>query len=253
MTDLLWMPAVDGANASRDENPNYLRGFEARVLKAKAGDEPWLLLDRTAFYAEGGGQPSDVGVLAWDGGEARVTHVSKKGAVKHVIEGDLPDAGAVVRGELDWDRRYAHMRNHTSQHLVSALAWDRFGARTVGNQIGADGSRIDFDHRFTDEDLRALEDAANALVARDLPIRIYEEGRDVVEERAGDRALIARLPQSVKRLRIVEIADPDGDAPVDYCPCAGTHVMRTSELGRVAFTGRESKGAGKDRVSYVLE
>ena len=248
MTDLLWMPAADGRQ-SREANPNYVRRFEARVQKSH---EDWILLDRTAFYAEGGGQPSDVGLLTWDGGEARVTHVSKRGAVKHQVEGPLPPGGAPVHGEIDWDLRYAHMRNHTSQHLLSALVWDRFGGATVGNQIGAEGSRVDFDRRFTQDEMRDLENAVNAVVARDLPLRIYEAPRADVEARTGQRALLGRLPQSVKVLRIVEILDPDNAASVDYCPCAGTHVMRTGELGRMEIVARESKGEGKDRLAYVL-
>src|SRR5687768_17106757 len=91
-----------------ERNPNYVRRMDAKVQKVfPAGAEPaWIVLDRTAFYAEGGGQPSDVGRLTWDGGEARVTHVSKKGAVKHVLEGETPPEGAVVHGEIDWERRY---------------------------------------------------------------------------------------------------------------------------------------------------
>ncbi len=252
MTELLWMPAVDGATATPESNPNYLRRFRARVLKANAGNEAWLLLDRTAFYAEGGGQPSDVGRLTWDGGEARVVHVSKKGAVKHVIEGGLPPGGTTVQGDVDWDIRYAHMRHHTSQHLLSAIVWARYRAPTVGNQIGADGARVDFARKFTPDDLRDLEADVNAVVARNVPVRIYEEDRAVVERRTGDRALLHLVPQSVRRLRIVEIVDPERGDAVDVCPCAGTHVMRTGELGRMEIVGRESKGEGKERLAYVL-
>ena len=249
MTDLLWMPAADGRLGTKD-NPNYVRSFDAKVQKAM---EDWVLLDRTAFYAEGGGQPSDVGRLTWDGGEAKVLQVSKRGAVKHQLVGALPPAGALVHGEVDWALRYAHMRNHTSQHLLSALVWDRFGAATVGNQIGAEGSRVDFERRFAPEDLRDLESAVNEVIRRDVPILVYEAPRAEVEAKAGQRALLGRLPQSVKVLRIVEILDPDRGASIDYCPGAGTHVARAGELGRMEIVGRESKGEGKDRVEYLLK
>lgn len=242
------MPAADGRKG-REGNPNYVRSFDARVQKAL---EDWIMLDRTAFYAEGGGQPSDVGLLTWDGGEARVQHVSKRGAVKHQLMGELPPAGVTVHGEVDWDLRHAHMRNHTSQHLLSALVWSRHQAATIGNQIGAEGSRVDFDRRFETSDLRDLENAVNEVVQRDLPIVVYEAPRADVEARTGQRALLGRLPQSVKVLRIVEILDPENGGSVDYCPCAGTHVMRTRELGRMEIVGRESKGDGKDRVEYLL-
>ena len=277
MTDLLWMPATDGAKGP-DGNPNYIRSFDARVQKVL---DDWAMLDKTAFYAEGGGQPSDVGLLTWYGGEARVKRVSKKGAVKHVLEGDLPPAGALVHGEVDWDLRYRHMRMHTSQHLLSGVVWKLRAGRTAGNQIHADRSRVDFEPvKLSNDDLRDIEGEVNRIVAADVPLRIYEEDRAVLEERlksdaTGDRSLLNLVPQSVRRLRVVEIADPgrvldgpdrfptavgnpDGALPayrgtIDFCPCAGTHVARTGELGRMEIVGREAKGAGRERVEYVLK
>lgn len=256
MTDLLWMPSADGA-AGADANPNYVRRFDAKVQKTL---DDWVLLDRTAFYAEGGGQPSDIGTLTWDGGEARVTHVSKKGAVKHVLDGPLPPAGATVRGELDWELRLRHMRMHTSQHILSGVVWRTRAGRTVGNQLHADRSRIDFEPvKFSTDDLRDLERDVNAILARDLPVRCYEEDRATLEARLGeDRNLLTLVPQSVRRLRVVEVYDPEErDArfgrTIDVCPCAGTHVARTSEVGRFEIVGRETKGADKDRIEYVLK
>ncbi|MHB8604092.1 MAG: alanyl-tRNA editing protein [Thermoplasmatota archaeon] len=244
MTDLLWMPAVDARLVPRESNPNYIRSFDATVQKTL---EDWLILDRTAFYAEGGGQPSDVGKLTWDGGEAAVKHVSKKGAVKHVIEGERPPAGARVHGDVDWALRAKHMRMHTSQHILSGVVWRHFQAPTVGNQIHADFSRVDFTHKFSDAELRDIESEINEILARDVPVRIYEEDRAAIEAHVGDRALLKLVPQSVKRLRIVEIVD------TDYCPCAGTHVASTREIGKMEITGRETKGADADRVTYVLK
>lgn len=260
MTELLWMPAADG-RAGAAANPNYVRSFDAKVLK---GLEDWVLLDRTAFYAEGGGQPSDIGLLTWDGGEARVKHVSKRGAVKHQLEGDLPPAGVLAHGEVDWSLRHAHMRMHTSQHLLSGVVWKLRQGRTAGNQIHAERSRVDFEPaRFSPEDLRDLESEVNRILAADVPILVYEQDRSVLEERlratgGGDRSLLNLVPQSVKRLRIVEIADPDATLPeyggvVDMCPCAGTHVARAGEIGRMEILGRETKGAGRERIEYVLK
>lgn len=268
------MPAADGAQG-RDGNPNYVRRFDAKVQKTL---EDWVLLDRTAFYAEGGGQPSDVGLLTWDGGEAkvlgadapagtlsaRVKHVSKKGAVKHVIEGPAPPAGAIVHGEVDWELRMRHMRMHTSQHILSGVVWRMFGGRTAGNQLHAERSRIDFEPaKFSPEDLRAIDAEVNRILALDLPVRCYEEDRAVLEARLKEdngaaRNLMTLVPQSVKRLRIVEVYDPAETLPaygrtVDVCPCAGTHVARTSEIGRFEIVGRETKGSGKDRIEYVLK
>lgn len=253
MTDLLWMPASEGP---AEGNPNYVRRMDATVLK---GLENWVLLDRTAFYAEGGGQPSDVGRLVWDGGEARVAHVSKRGAVKHELEGGLPPQGARVHGEIDWDLRHRHMRMHTAQHVVSGVVWRLRQGRTVGNQLHADRSRIDFEPaKFSADELRDLENEVNAVLARDLPVRCYEEDRSVLEARlaadkTSERNLLTLVPQSVKRLRIVEVYDPAEPRTVDVCPCAGTHVARTGEIGRIEFVARESKGANRERLEYVLK
>jgi misacylated tRNA(Ala) deacylase len=250
MTDLLWMPPVDAAVVPREQNPNYVRAFDATVQKVL---DDWVMLDRTAFYAEGGGQPSDVGTLVWDGGEARVTAVSKKGAVKHTIAGDVPPPGARVHGEVDWELRAKHMRMHTSQHILSAVLWSRAKAHTVGNQIHADFSRVDFDVKLTQDDVRDVQNAVNEILRADLPIRIYEEDRKALEARAGDRALLKLVPQSVNRLRVVEVYEP-GQPPrvVDVCPCAGTHVARTGEIGRMEIVARETKGADRDRLVYEL-
>lgn len=260
MTDLLWMPASDGATGPK-ANPNYVRSFDATVQKTL---EDWILLDRTAFYAEGGGQPSDVGLLTWDGGEARVKHVSKKGAVKHVVDaadgGPLPPQGTRVHGEIDWALRHQHMRMHTSQHILSGVVWKLFGGRTAGNQLHAQRSRIDFEPaKFSPDDLRAIETEINKLLAEDLPIRCYEEDRSVLDARLGeDRNLLNLVPQSVKRLRVVEVYDPEERDPrfgrtIDVCPCAGTHVASTAEIGMLEIVGRETKGNNKDRVEYVLK
>lgn len=255
MTELLWMPASDGAKGAQG-NPNYVRSFDASVQKTL---EDWIVLDRTAFYAEGGGQPSDVGKLVWDGGEARVKHVSKRGAVKHTIEGDAPPTGARVHGEIDWELRHRHMRMHTSQHILSGVVWRQHQGRTVGNQLHADASRIDFAKKFDEVVLRDVEAEVNRILALDLPVRVYEEDRAVLESRLGqDRNLLNLVPQSVRRLRVVEVYDPADALPaykgtVDVCPCAGTHVARTGEIGRMEILRRESKGADADRIEYALK
>lgn len=243
------MPAWRGEGP----NPNYVREFDARVLKATPGEEPWLLLDRTAFYAEGGGQPSDRGRITWDGGEATIRHVSKKGAVKHAIDGELPPAGAALHGLVDWDLRHAHMRMHTSQHLLSGLLWKLKRAHTVGNQIHADRSRVDFDATIAAADLRDVENAVNEVLAKQAVVRVYEQDRDTIAQRTGDRGLLNLVPQSARVLRIVEILLPEEASVVDVCPCAGTHVATTAEIGRMEIVHREGKGDGKTRLEYVLK
>ncbi|MGQ0536369.1 MAG: alanyl-tRNA editing protein [Methanobacteriota archaeon] len=234
MTELLHM---------KDVESQYVRHFEGRVLKAH---EDWVLLDRTAFYPEGGGQPSDRGVIRWEGAEARVDHVSKKGAVKHRVAGALPPEGAVVSGDIDWDLRFRHMKMHTSQHVISGVVFSLFGAQTAGNQIHADETRIDFARAFTEGEVKRLEEAVNEVLSKTVPVITYEEDRDAVYERLVDKSRLKLVPESVRRLRVVEVKG------VDLCPCAGTHVRDVSEIGRMEIVRRESKGADRDRITYRL-
>ena len=132
MTIQLHMDSHDGT---------YTKKFTAKVEASFPGI---VELDKTAFYPLGGGQPADNGKIVWDGGEAVVNDVRKKNRIRHFIDGDLPEVGTIVEGEIDWERRYSHMRMHTSQHLVSAVVNEIHGSDTVGNQIGGEKSRIDF-------------------------------------------------------------------------------------------------------------
>ena len=228
----------------RDVESQYIREFSGRVLKTR---EDWLLLDRTAFYPEGGGQPSDRGALRWEGGEARVTHVSKRGAVKHRVEGALPAEGAQVAGEIFWDLRHRHMRMHTSQHVVSGVAFELFGVQTLGAQIGSETTRVDLGAALGDGDVQRMLERANDVFARGFPITVYEEDRDALLARLADKSRLAMVPSSVRRLRVVEVAG------VDLCPCAGTHVRSTSEIGQLRIVRREPLGTGAERLYYDLD
>jgi misacylated tRNA(Ala) deacylase len=238
-TRVLYMEERNG----QDPDPCYLREFDARVLER---GPDFVILDQTAFYAEGGGQPFDTGSLRWNGGEAKVLRVTKeKGVVRHTV--DRIPIGEEVHGVVDWERRSAHMRMHTSQHLISGLVFRIYAARTVGNQIHADRSRIDFQPaNFTPEDLKRIEDESNAVIASEADVRIFEEDRVVVENKIEDRALMEMIPQSVRRLRIIQIGT------ADYCPCGGTHLRNVREIGRVHVLGKRSKGKETDRLEYEL-
>lgn len=231
----------------------YERTFSARVLEAKPDH---VILDQTLFYPLGGGQEWDTGVLRTsDGREARVTEVTRRGPVKHVLgAGHVLQAGDEVAGAIDWDRRYAHMRMHTAQHLVSGLAYEMFGRggtppRTVGNQIHADRSRIDFNPvNFTNEMLRDLEAAANDAVQAAYIVGTGTMTRDAINaELPPERTSMDRLPASVTDLRVIRIGKD-----VDLCPCAGTHVQNTREIGELRILARTSKGSGTQRIEYEL-
>jgi len=152
-----------------------------------------------------------------------------------------------VHGVIDWDRRYKHMRMHTSQHLMSGLVFRRYAARTVGNQIHMDYSRVDFQPaNFTTDDLKRIEDDCNEVVASAQDVRIFEEDRVVVQNKIEDRALLDLIPQSVRRLRVIQIGK------ADYCPCGGTHLKNVSEIGKVHILEKRSKGKETDRIVYEL-
>ncbi len=227
----------------------YDTTFTAKVLEAKPD---YVVLDQTLFYPLGGGQEWDTGALTTDSGTTfRVKEVTKRGPVKHVLGPDHRlQAGTQVRGTIDWDRRYAHMRMHTAQHLVSGLAYEMFGgARTVGNQIHAAFSRIDFNPiNFTDPMVKDLEAAANDLVKSGKAVVAGTMTReDINRELPEDRTNLDLLPKSVTDLRVIRIG-----ADIDLCPCAGTHVQNTKEIGEVRMLRRSSKGSGTQRLEYTL-
>jgi len=150
---------------------------------------------------------------------------------------------------MDWETRYNRMRMHTAQHVVSAVAADMYNLQTVGNQIHADRSRIDFyPAHFDEEGLKKLEEKSNEIIDKALDVKIYEVDREEADKIVpANRVDMSRLPQHIKKLRMVEI---DG---WDWCPCAGTHVASLTELGHVKITDKRSKGADKERVEYILE
>lgn len=241
MTLQFHMDSLDGT---------YIKEFEAVVTAVFPGI---VELDQTAFYHLGGGQPPDTGKLTWKGGNGTVFDVRKKNRIRHMIEGDLPNIGDSVKGKLDWNRRYSHMRMHTSQHLVSAIVSERYGSDTVGNQIGADKSRIDFKPlKLGNTEMNMLQDEVNQVISKDLKIDISEAERSDLENNSDIRSSMSSglwkmLPSSVTRLRVVKIGD------IDVCPCAGTHVRSLSEIGDVQFLKRDNKGSKKIRLSYKLK
>ena len=198
------------------------------------------------------GQPPDKGTLNWKDGESVVYDVRKKNRIRHMVEGDLPEVGDSVEGKLNWNRRYTHMRMHTSQHLVSAIVSDLYGADTVGNQIGSDKSRIDFKPlKLNMNEIDDLIDLTNEYIDKDICVNISEADRSDLEGNPEIRSSMSSglwklLPKSVTRLRVISIGE------IDVCPCAGTHVRSLKEIGKVEFVKRDNKGAGKQRLTYTL-
>ncbi|WP_264780661.1 alanyl-tRNA editing protein [Haladaptatus sp. T7] len=222
------------------------REFEATVERVTGNR---VVLDRTLFYPEGGGQPFDTGVLESEDETWAVTDVQKKDTIYHTLDGTPPEEGTIVTGRIDWERRYAHMRYHTAQHLLSAVLLEEYDAQTTGNQLYEDRARIDCGYeRFTDEEFARIESVMNDRIDAGLAVNWYEMDRDEAEASLNpERTRIHLLPESIRRIRIVEIEGTDRTA------CAGTHVERTDELGAFRITGRETKGSDEERLKFVLE
>jgi misacylated tRNA(Ala) deacylase len=239
MTDLRYLPDNDDVTT-----------FTATVEDAT---DAYVVLDGTYFYPEGGGQPADRGTMNWDGGSAEVVDVQKEhGNVRHYlenVEGDLPDEGQEVQGQIDEARRTKLRRMHTAQHVVSKVVLDLFDAQTAGNQIHTDRSRIDFEPAdFSQNEVNAIEARANAVLDQDLTVEKKEMARDEAEDQTPEgRGLLDLIPDHVDPLRMVAIGD------FDLCPCGGTHVDRVDEVGHVRIIGRTSKGAEVDRIEFELE
>jgi misacylated tRNA(Ala) deacylase len=209
-----------------------------------------VVLDRTVFYATGGGQPNDVGRLTWEGGSASVLDVRKVGgSVVHTLEGTPPSIGTRVHGQIDWDRRYVLMRTHTALHSMSGVIFQLYGATVTGGQMYTDRARMDFLlPDLSAERLAAIEARTNELLAEGHPVSIRFLPREEAL-RIPDliRTRVNLLPEGIQEIRVVDIEGIDQQAD------GGTHVRNTSEVGRVRITRSENKGKGNKRIEIALE
>jgi misacylated tRNA(Ala) deacylase len=245
---------------------SYLTEFTATV---EEGDDDVVVLDRTAFYPTGGGQPHDEGTLTWDGGGADVVDVTKdKGTVLHTLEGSTPDEGAAVEGAIDWERRYALMRVHTAAHLLSAAVEEVYDAPATGGQLYRDRARLDFEIDGWDPDVVAdIQKRVNGWIREDVALTWYEVPREVMEAEDLSRLKADLLPDFIDPVRIVQIGGVDGPAAdvdpsdqpwkdpdvVDAQPGGGTHLQSTGEVGPIEITETKSKGAEYRRFYYEVE
>jgi misacylated tRNA(Ala) deacylase len=225
----------------------YLRKFEAGVVEPSGRE---VILDRTAFYPGGGGQPSDKGTLGVGPVRASVVDVRREGReVVHVLDNPIPDTVRNLRGELNWERRHAHMRHHTALHVLSGVIWRNFGAKVTGGQMRADRARMDFSFpkEWTTEVVGEIERLTNEALSEGRPVKAYELPREEALKNPDlIRTQVNLVPERVRVIRIVEIEGLDTQAD------GGTHVANTSEVGQVEITGHKSKGRQNKRVEFVL-
>jgi misacylated tRNA(Ala) deacylase len=225
----------------------YLKEFESPVV-GLSGRE--VVLARTAFYPGGGGQPADKGALGVGPVNAVVVDVRREGGnVVHVLDKGIPDTVRELKGELDWERRFAHMRYHTALHALSGVIWQNFGAKVTGGQMRADRARMDFSFpgEWTADVVGEIEGLVNEALAERRPVMVYKLPREAALENPDlIRTQVNLVPERVKTVRIVEIEGLDTQAD------GGTHVANTEEVGEVEITGHKSKGRQNKRVEFVL-
>ncbi len=221
------------------------REFDASVTWANGGA---VALDRTLFYPEGGGQPADAGALRWEGGEARVTDVRKRGdAVLHTLDGDAPPVGAAVRGAVDSARRDALSQHHTATHVIGAAARRTLGPHVwqAGARKATDSARLDITHhqRLDHAAVAALEREANRIVHDDHPVEAGFMTREEADALHGATLYQGGAP-NYRDVRVVEIPGIDAQA------CAGTHVPRTGALQAIKVLRTERIQDGVERIEF---
>jgi misacylated tRNA(Ala) deacylase len=230
----------------RDDS--YLKSCEARVLAVT--EQGGIVLDRTVFYANSGGQPGDTGTLTTvDGRRVAIATAVYTDAGKTVIAHvPAPDAPALAIGDavtaaIDWDKRYGRMRMHTALHLLSAVLPY---AVTGGSVSDADG-RLDFDIPAAGLDKDAIGAKLGGMIAADAAVSSRWISDAELEANPGlVKTMSVKPPTGTGRVRLVEIAG------LDLQPCGGTHVRRTSEVGAVQITGIEKKGKQNRRVRIAF-
>jgi misacylated tRNA(Ala) deacylase len=226
---------------------SYLRKFETRVVRL-AGRE--AILGSTAFYPGGGGQPPDKGTLGVGPVRAKVVDVRRGGAeIVHVLDNPIPDSVRDLKGELDWERRYAHMRHHTALHVLSGVIWRNFEAKVTGGQMRADRARMDFSFpgEWTVDVVGEIERLTNEALASARSVKVYGLPREEALKNVDlIRTQVNLVPERVRVIRIVEIEGLDTQAD------GGTHVANTREVGQMEITGHKSKGRQNKRIEFVL-
>ena len=226
---------------------SYVKEFEARVERLEGRE---VVLDRTAFYPGGGGQPADRGSLGIGPVMASVVDVRREGGeVVHVLDLAIPDTVRDLKGALDWERRFAHMRYHTALHVLSGVIWRNFEAKVTGGQMRSGRARMDFSFpgEWTADVVGEIERLTNEALAEERQVRVYElEREEALANPDLIRTRVNLIPERVRTIRIVEIEGLDTQAD------GGTHVTNTREVGEMEITGHKSKGRQNKRIEFVL-
>jgi misacylated tRNA(Ala) deacylase len=226
----------------------YLASFDAEVLGQHSDG---VVLDRSAFFPGGGGQPADTGTIGHEGAELTITGTARRdGELVLLVEGErLPAVGSKVSGRIDWERRYSLMRTHTALHMLAGVIGRDHGALVTGGNMEPLRARMDFELPSMSADFAsAVETALRQEVGADLPVHVSFLSPD---EFAAKPELIRTkanlLPAGLEIVRVIDIEGLDRQAD------GGTHVARTGEVGEVHVVGHESKGKGNKRLRIAID
>ena len=225
----------------------YLKTFDATV---DAVDGSNVALDATAFYPGGGGQPCDLGFLSGGDKTWPVLKVVRNGStIWHEVEGEPPQKGGAVQGELDWDRRYSLMRIHTALHILCGVVWRDYGAKVTGGKMKPLSGRMDFEFETLRSELvLEIEEKINIEVRASRSVRVSFLPRDEADRHPDlIRTKINLLPPGISVVRVVDI---DG---LDVQADGGTHVGNTKEVGRIRIVDYKSKGRINKRILIAVE
>jgi misacylated tRNA(Ala) deacylase len=233
------------------QTDSYLQTFSAYVTDVDSENHA-VILDRTAFYPGGGGQPFDEGWLTFGERQFPLVRPRKVGDnVLHILEADvpLPPTGSTITGQIDWQKRYKLMRTHTAMHILCGVIFRDYGASVTGGDMDPLQGRMDFEFETMHKDLVArIEEAINLEVSRNLPVRVAILPR-AEAFRIPDliRTKINLLPEGISQVRVVEIVGLDLQAD------GGTHVNYTGEVGRIRVVDYKSKGKINKRIYVEID
>lgn len=231
------------------QKDSYIKEFDCTIIGVNEGENA-VVLDRTAFYLGGGGQPCDTGVLETDKDIYIVNKVKKIGNdVYHYIDGNLPNLNDACIGKIDWEHRYKLMRTHTAMHILCGVVWRDYKAQVTGGDMDCLKGRMDFEFESFDKELiLEIEDKVNKEVEckRNIKVNILER-EEAFKIPDLIRTKINLLPEGIKEIRTVEIEGLDLQAD------GGTHVKNTFEVGKIKIVDYKSKGKINKRIYVELE
>lgn len=228
---------------------SYIKEFKAEVIEISEKNNS-LVLDRTAFYPGGGGQPCDLGKIKFQNESSKIIKVKKiDGRIRHFSKDKLPAVGTEVLGQIDWARRYKFMRTHTALHALSAVVWRDYHVQVTGGSFKALTGRLDFEFEKLNSDMVVeIENKVNYETNKGLGVSWKVLPR-AEAEKIPDliRTKVNLLPPNLTEIRIVKI---DG---LDLQADGGTHVKNTAEIGKIKIIDYKSKGRFNKRLKIKIE